>query len=123
MFGLTWEKIFFIGVLAALIIGPERLPQVAASAARGIRRAKEWALGAKEQIKDEMGPEFDLSDWRQYDPRQYDPRRIIREALMDDPVPAAASVAVADRMPARPAPRIPETFSAENPPPFDDEAT
>ena len=42
------------------------------------------AEGAKTQIKDELGPEYEDVDWRKLDPRQYDPRRIIREALMED---------------------------------------
>jgi sec-independent protein translocase protein TatB len=48
-------------------------------------------------MREEMGPEFDEVDWKKLDPRQYDPRRIIREALLDDPVgavgPAAATAA------------------------------
>lgn len=42
------------------------------------------ANGAKDRMREEMGPEFDEVDWQKLDPRQYDPRRIIREALMDD---------------------------------------
>ena len=48
------------------------------------------ADGAKERMREEMGPEFDEVDWKKLDPRQYDPRRIIREALVDDVVPAGA---------------------------------
>ena len=52
-----------------------------------------FADGAKERMREEMGPEFDEVDWRKLDPRQYDPRRIIREALVDevDPARQAAS--------------------------------
>ena len=39
------------------------------------------ANGAKDRMRDEMGPDFDDVDWKKLDPRQYDPRRIIREAL------------------------------------------
>ena len=42
-----------------------------------------------------MGPEFDEVDWTKLDPRQYDPRRIVREALLDDPAPAAAAATAA----------------------------
>ena len=41
------------------------------------------AEGAKGRLREQMGPEFDDIDWKQYDPRQYDPRRIVREALLD----------------------------------------
>ena len=41
------------------------------------------AEGAKGQLKDQLGPEYEDINWRQYDPRQYDPRRIVKEALLD----------------------------------------
>ncbi|MDX2375754.1 Sec-independent protein translocase TatB [Microbacterium sp. LRZ72] len=83
-FGLTFEKLLLIGVLAALLVGPERLPRYAESLAHLTVRVKDFLQGAKTRVRDEMGPEFDDVDWQKLDPRQYDPRRIIREALLDD---------------------------------------
>lgn len=77
-----WEFIALI-VLAVVILGPERLPEYAAKLGRLVRQARAMAEGAKGQLREQMGPEFDDIDWRQYDPRQYDPRRIVREALLD----------------------------------------
>ncbi|MEN2740041.1 Sec-independent protein translocase TatB [Microbacterium sp. X-17] len=88
IFGLTIEKLLLIGVIAALLVGPERLPRYAEGLARLTQRARDMARGARSRMRDEMGPEFDEVDWRKLDPRQYDPRRIIREALLDDPPPA-----------------------------------
>jgi len=128
IFGLTLEKLLLIGVVAALIVGPERLPRYAESLAQFTRRAREWVSTAKTRVKDEMGEDFDDVDWRTLDPRQYDPRRIIREALLDDaPVPtvraAQAAGAVTSALPDATPPR--PTFRADNgqPPPFDNEAT
>ena len=88
-----WEFILLI-VLAVVILGPERLPEYAAKLGRLVRQAKGMAESAKGQLREQMGPEFDDIDWRQYDPRQYDPRRIVREALLDDsPLDADAPVA------------------------------
>lgn len=88
-----WEFILLI-VLAAVILGPERLPEYAAKLGRLVRQAKGMAESAKGQLREQMGPEFDDINWQQYDPRQYDPRRIVREALMDDaPYDAEAPVA------------------------------
>lgn len=78
-----WEFILLI-VLAVVILGPERLPEYAAKLGRLVRQAKGMAESAKGQLREQMGPDFDDIDWRQYDPRQYDPRRIVREALLDD---------------------------------------
>ncbi|MCU1570849.1 MAG: Sec-independent protein translocase TatB [Naasia sp.] len=84
MFGLTFEKLLLIGVLAVLLLGPDRLPHYASQLAKLVRSLKNLADGAKERMRDEMGPEFDEVDWKKLDPRQYDPRRIIREALVED---------------------------------------
>jgi sec-independent protein translocase protein TatB len=93
-FGLTFDKLIIIAVIAVFLIGPDRLPGYAAQLARLVRSVRAMADGAKDRMREEMGPEFDEVDWKKLDPRQYDPRRIIREALLDDlPAPAAASAA------------------------------
>lgn len=131
-FGLTIEKLLLIGVIAAFVIGPERLPRYAEGLGRLTRRAKDWMNTAKTRVRDEMGEDFQDVDWRTLDPRQYDPRRIIREALLDDaPVPtvkaAAAAGAVAAMGAAGDAHRegraTTPRLTAGEPAPFDDEAT
>lgn len=129
MFGLTFEKVLLIGVIAVFLLGPERLPHYAAQLGRLARQLRDMANGAKDRMRDEMGPEFDDLDWKKLDPRQYDPRRIIREALIDDdPLtdrttkvsrvePSAAAAALDGKRTRHPSPG-----SAE-PAPFDDEAT
>lgn len=125
-FGLTIEKLLVIGVIAAFLIGPERLPKYAETLARFTTRAREFLRGAKSRVQDEMGEDFEDVDWRKLDPRQYDPRRIIREALLDDPPTATVraagtAAAVAGAM----APEPPARFDAASGeiPPYDTEAT
>lgn len=103
-------------VLAALLIGPERLPGYAAQLAALVRRGKAFVLDAKSRVDTELGGELNDVDWSKLDPRQYDPRRIVREALLDDDEPAQAHPA---RRTAQTAPAGPEA----GPAPFDDEAT
>ena len=88
-----------IGIIAVFVLGPERLPGYAAQLARLVRSLRDLANGAKDRMREEMGPDFDDVDWKKLDPRQYDPRRIIREALLDDS-PAAAPAATATVVPA-----------------------
>lgn len=88
MFGLTFEKLLLIGVIAAFIIGPDKLPQAAEQLARAVHWVRGQADSAKGRLREEMGEEFDDIDWKQLDPRQYDPRRIIRDALLEDLPPA-----------------------------------
>jgi sec-independent protein translocase protein TatB len=85
MFGLTFDKLIIIGVIAAVLLGPTRLPHYAAQLGKFVRNLRDMADGAKERMRDEMGEDFDDVDWKKLDPRQYDPRRIIREALLEDP--------------------------------------
>ena len=125
-FGLTIEKLLLIGVIAALIIGPERLPKYAESLARLSKRAREAMQGAKTRMRDEMGPDFDDVDWRKLDPRQYDPRRIIREALLEDTPTAtmrAAGAAALATQAGSDKTAVPPIFVPGQTPPFDDEAT
>ncbi len=125
VFGLTIEKLLVIAVIAAFLIGPERLPRYAEALARFTNRSREFLRGARSRVKDEMGPEFDEVDWRKLDPRQYDPRRIIREALLDDPPTATVRAAGAAAAATMSTTRAAESFdlvSGEQPP-FDDEAT
>ena len=128
-FGLTIEKLLLIGLVAALMVGPERLPRYAESLAGYTRRARDWVTTARPRVRDEMGEDFDDVDWRTLDPRQYDPRRIIREALLDDaPVPtvraAQAGAAIASTgTPPPPPVRSPFRGPEDGPTPFDTEAT
>lgn len=121
--GLTFEKLLLIGLIAVILIGPDRLPGYAAQFGRLIRSLRDMANGAKDRMREEMGPDYDDVDWKKLDPRQYDPRRIIREALVDEPATTAAATTVAA------APR--ESAYAQRqrliregrPAPFDSEAT
>ncbi len=92
-FGLTIEKLLLIGIIALFLIGPDRLPAYSAQLGRLIRQLRDMASGAKERMRDELGPDFDDMDWKKLDPRQYDPRRIIREALKEDPAAKSESEA------------------------------
>ena len=84
MFGLTFEKLLLIGVIAVFLLGPDRLPYYAGQLAKFVKGAKAFTDSAKDRMREELGPDFDDVDWKKLDPRQYDPRRIIREALVDD---------------------------------------
>jgi sec-independent protein translocase protein TatB len=112
VFGLTFDKLAIIGIIAVFVLGPERLPEYAAKLARLVKSLRVMADGAKDRMREEMGPDFDDVDWKKLDPRQYDPRRIIREALLDDGEPAPVV------RPARVA-----ALPLEGAPPYDSEST
>jgi sec-independent protein translocase protein TatB len=84
VFGISGEKLIILVIIAAFVLGPERLPQYAKQLANLIKSVRRMAEGAKDQLATELGPEYQDLDWKKLDPRQYDPRRIIREALVED---------------------------------------
>lgn len=122
MFGLTFEKLLLIGLIAVFVLGPERLPEYSAKLARLVRSLRDMANGAKDRLRDEMGPDFDDVDWQKLDPRQYDPRRIIREALIDEPEPVVKPPSRARPVESAAARRARAEESGEAVP-FDTEAT
>jgi sec-independent protein translocase protein TatB len=83
VFGISAPEFIVLLAVAAVVLGPERMPQYAAQLGRLVRELRRMAQGASVQVRNEMGPEFDEIDWRKFDPRQYDPRRIVRDALSD----------------------------------------
>ena len=83
MLGINGSEFIVLLAVAAVVLGPERLPRYAQQLTQLIRQLRTMAASAQEKVREELGPEFDDVDWRALDPRQYDPRRIVREALAD----------------------------------------
>jgi sec-independent protein translocase protein TatB len=82
-----WGEIMVLIVAGLFILGPERLPGAAAWLGGAIRQVKEYASGARDQLKGELGPEFDelrkpLEELRGL--RNFNPRTAATRALFDD---------------------------------------
>jgi sec-independent protein translocase protein TatB len=84
VFDINGGEMLVLAGVALVVLGPDKLPGYAAQAARMLRQLRTMADGAKDQMREQMGPEFDDIDWKSLDPRQYDPRRIVRDALLND---------------------------------------
>jgi sec-independent protein translocase protein TatB len=74
-------------VLAIILFGPERLPDLARKAARLIRYVRTMASSAQEQLGKELGPEFENMDLRDLNPRTF-----VQKHLLDDVEPIIADV-------------------------------
>jgi sec-independent protein translocase protein TatB len=125
VFGINGPEFLVLLIIGILVIGPKRLPEYTQKLANIVKELRRMAAGAKDQLKEETGVDLNEVDWRKYDPRQYDPRKIIRDALLEDSVPApaaAAAPAVAAAVPSAPARTI-ERLPAGEAAPFDTEAT
>lgn len=84
---IGWTEILIIIVAGLFILGPERLPEAAAWLGRNVRKVREYATGAREQLKSEMGDDYEelrkpLQDLQQL--RNFDPRRAVTKHLFDD---------------------------------------
>src|SRR3954465_6059154 len=99
-----------LAVVGPIVPGPERLPELARDAARLLRSLRDMATGARQQLREELGPEFadvdlrtlnpraavakavfgdEMPDFTKYDPRRLNPGNAVRDAIFgDDPAPA-----------------------------------
>ncbi|MDR7302833.1 Sec-independent protein translocase protein TatB [Haloactinomyces albus] len=83
---IGWGEIAVLIIAGLFILGPERLPSAAAWLGRAVRQVKEYATGAREQLRSELGTEFDelrqpLEDLRGV--RNFDPRKAVTQHLFD----------------------------------------
>jgi sec-independent protein translocase protein TatB len=114
VFSINAGEFLVLALVGLVVIGPERLPKYAAELGRLVRELRGFARSAREQVRAEMGEDFDDVDWEQLDPRRYDPRRIVREALLeDDDEPRRPKVS--DRAPHVPAAMRPDDETPEPP--------
>ena len=79
MFDIGTGEILVLAIAALLVFGPERLPKIAAQAGRGLRQLREMAAGARSDLRDQLGPEF-----QDLDVRDLNPRSFVRKHLFDD---------------------------------------
>ena len=81
-----WSEILVLGVVALVVLGPERLPDAARWLAGAIRKVKEFAGSAQQQLTDDYGAEFeDFREPLQYlnDLRGMSPRAMVTKHLLD----------------------------------------
>ncbi len=59
MFNIGWGEILILAVAGLVILGPERLPEAMTWTMTALRQVREYATGATQQLKDEMGTDFE----------------------------------------------------------------
>ncbi|HEY3409695.1 MAG TPA: sec-independent translocase, partial [Propionicimonas sp.] len=78
MIDFNVSEILILGVLAVIIFGPEKLPEVARKAARVLNYLRNIANDAQGRLRQELGPEFadlELAD--------LNPRAFVQKNLLD----------------------------------------
>jgi len=74
-------------VIAIILFGPERLPDLARKAARLLRYLRAVAGNAQQQLSKELGPDFENLDFRDLNPKAF-----VQKHLLDDVEPIIADV-------------------------------
>ena len=78
-------EILGLAILAMILVGPERLPNLAVDAAKFVKRVRQMATTATEELKGNLGPGFeDLK------PTDLSPKKFIQKQLAgvidDEPI-------------------------------------
>lgn len=69
-------------VLAVILIGPERLPQFAVDAAKFVKRVREIATTATNELKENLGPGFEDLTPTDLNPKTFLKRQL--DSVLDD---------------------------------------
>ncbi|WP_328997956.1 sec-independent translocase [Kribbella sp. NBC_00709] len=102
MFDIGVPELLVIGLVALLVLGPDRLPEFVRTAARLLNQVRGLVANAQQDLREELGPDFDSQD--------LDPRTFIRKHLLDSTDGESDVTEVAAR-------------TSDKPAPYDDEAT
>ena len=99
MFNIGPLEFLVLAMVAIVVVGPDRLPKLAKDAAEMLRTLRDLATGAREQLREELGPEFADIDLRNLNPRtavqravfgddvdlgRLNPRNALRDAIFGD---------------------------------------
>ena len=109
MFGVGLPELAVIAFVAVLVFGPDKLPEFARQAGRFVRQMRAFAHQARDELREELGPEYADLSLRDLDPRAIVKKHIyeaMNEAMREEP----------------PRPKV-APLGVGEPPPFDMDAT
>ena len=114
MFDLSIPKLLVLAVIALVIFGPHELPKIASQAGRALRDLRKIAEGAKNDLREGLGPEF-----ADFEIEDLNPKRLVHKHLFGDLTADQA----AQQQPARQAAANGAPLTPGERPPFDPDAT
>lgn len=123
-----WGEMLVLVVVGLVILGPERLPGAIRWTAGALRQARDYVTSATDQLRDEMGPEFEdlrapLGELQKL--RGMTPRAALTKHLLDgdDSVFTAVRELAEDPRTVAPPRAVAERLGPGKPAPFDVDAT
>lgn len=84
MFGVGLPELALLALVAVMVLGPDRLPELTRQAARMLRQVKRLAEGTRDDLRTHLGPEYADLELRDLDPRTV-VRQHMAEAMREDP--------------------------------------
>jgi sec-independent protein translocase protein TatB len=78
-FDLSLPEIVVLLGLGVVLFGPDKLPQAAASAARILRQIRAFSDNAREDLRKELGPEFDGLNIEDLNPKTFVRKNLLGE--------------------------------------------
>ena len=113
MFGVGLQELVLLMVVAVVVFGPDKLPEFARQAGQFVRQLRKIADGARDQLREELGPDYADLELRDLDPRAFVRKQINAVLEDDEPAPPAQATPPARPTALRPGER----------PPYDADAT
>jgi sec-independent protein translocase protein TatB len=86
VFDLSLTKLLVLAVIALVVFGPHELPKIASQAGRALRDLRRIAEGAKADLREGLGPEFQDFDFDDLNPRRFVQKHLLEETP-DSPQP------------------------------------
>jgi sec-independent protein translocase protein TatB len=115
LFDLSISKILILAVIALVVFGPNELPKMAAQAGKALRDLRRIAEGAKNDLREGLGPEFE-----NFELEDLNPKRFVQKHFLDDINGESAKAAA---QPPRQARTNGTLLAPGERPPFDIDAT
>jgi sec-independent protein translocase protein TatB len=84
VFDINAPEFVLLVVIAIILFGPEKLPELARKAARVLRYVRNIASNAQDQLSRELGTDIDVRD--------LNPKAFVQKHLMNDVEPIVADV-------------------------------
>jgi sec-independent protein translocase protein TatB len=78
-FDLSLPEIVVLLGLGVVLFGPDKLPQAAASAAKFLRQVRAFSDNAREDLRKELGPEFDGLNIEDLNPKTFVRKNLLGE--------------------------------------------